>query len=136
MPCPFFEPITVIARATFPNARLPLLEEYDGLCHANKETQPVPRDLRFACCNHGYSRGSCPHFPLSEVRSAVRFDVRNCGRETMELLVVEERDHFPIKWTVVRYRLATNEFEPQIADHVAQAQLLAFCRSFLRKYSA
>jgi hypothetical protein len=136
MPCPFFEPREVAADAHYPKARLPLLEEYDGFCHAADEIRRPPRELRFACCNHGYSRGSCPHFPTSENRSALRFDVLVSNPDLIELLLVSESEHFPINWARYRYCVAAGTLEPEPADICTRAQIMAFCRSYLRRFSA
>jgi hypothetical protein len=134
MPCPFFEPQALAADPAHPNARLPLLDEYDGVCRAAAEAFRVPRDLRFPCCNHGYSRGSCSRFPASETRSSIRFDVLSANRESLELLFVEERDHFPLNWRSVRYIVGTESIDPGLDDGCARAQILAFCKSYLRRF--
>jgi hypothetical protein len=134
MPCPFFEPRTISRSAKSQGARLPLLDEYEGVCHAGEELVPAPAERRLACCNHGYSRGACPRFPLSESRSAIRFDVVRTTPEVIEILLVEEQDHFPLGWRSVRYAVGTGQIEPQGTDICADAQISAFCRSYLRKF--
>jgi hypothetical protein len=95
-----------------------------------------PKELRFACCNHGYSRGACPHFPTSEDRSALRFDVLMSSPDLIELLLVSESEHFPINWARYRYCVAAETLEPEPADVCTRAQIMAFCRSYLRRFSA
>jgi hypothetical protein len=136
MPCPFFEPREIAVDAHYPNARLPLLEEYDGYCHAADETARPPKELRFACCNHGYSRETCPRFPVSEQRSAVRFDVLLSSPELIELLLVAESEHFPLDWIRYRYRVDAETLEPEPSDVCIRAQIVAFCRSYLRRFPA
>ena len=119
-----------------PHARLPLLDEYDGLCRAASEPFRAPRDLRFACCNHGYSRGSCSRFPASETRSSIRLDVLSVNAESLELLFVEECDRFPVSWRPVRYMVRTESVDPGLEDSCARAQVVAFCRSYLRRFSS
>lgn len=132
MPCPFFEPQVVAADPKYPNARLPLLDEYDGLCHA-AETLGSPLELRFGCCNHGYSRGTCAHFPAAETRSCIRFDVLHSDAKSLELLFLEERDHAPVSWHRVRYILGTGVIDPDPVDVCARAQVVAFSKSYLRR---
>ncbi len=133
MPCPFFEPQGVAADPEYPHVRLPLLDEYDGLCHA-AEPLHAPPELRFGCCNHGYSRGTCTHFPASETRSCIRFDVLHCDAESLELLFVEERDHAPLTWRRFRYFLGTGVIDPDPPDICARAQVVAFSKSYLSRW--
>jgi len=138
MPCPYFEPRQVQAERNHVNGRLPLIEEYDGLCHAEAGSVAVhpfavPEDLRFYC-NHGNSRGSCRHFPAAELRSSIRYDVVKQTPDALELLWVEEREYAPFAWSTVRYVLADEQLEPAIADICKSAQIRAFCRSFLDRF--
>lgn len=113
---------------------MPLLEEYEGKCHATAEPFASPSDLRFQCCNHGYSRGVCASFPAAETRSSVRFDLLRSDTEALEILYLEERDYAPLRWHTVRYVLGTETLEPELNDVCARAQVLAFCRSYLRRF--
>ena len=135
MPCPFFEPTTVASNVQFKDARLPLLEEYEGCCHATHHPFPIPSELRFQSCNQGYPRGICNYFPPTEIRSCIRFDVAACNAEAIDLLCVAERDHAPIHWHRVRFVRATEEVVPALTDTSARAQVVAFCRSYLRRFS-
>lgn len=135
MPCPFFEPKTVASFSEYPGARLPLLEEYDGICHAESEPIPAPGELRFRCCNHGYSRGTCPHLPKAETRSAMRFDVIARTPEILEFRLVEESEYTPLRWHTLRYSIAGGVIEPLLEDICMLAQAHAFCRSFLSRFS-
>lgn len=118
-------------------ARLPLLDEYDGLCRAAGDRPfPVPGEMRFRYCNHGNSRGTCAHFPAGEQRSAFRYEIVGRTAAALELLLLEERDYAPLAWQPVRYILSGESLEPEIADIVKQAQIRAFCRSFLDRFPA
>jgi hypothetical protein len=118
-----------------PNARLPLIDEYDGLCHAGPETVAVPAGLRFRCCNQGYSRKSCDHFPPAEVRSGLRYSIVRQTAAALELLYIEEQDYAPLRWQRVQYFIESAKLEPQLSDDCARAQILAFCRSYLQRFS-
>lgn len=135
MPCPYFEPQRVVAHPQYARARLPLIEEYEGACHAGPEPLAAPEDRRFRCCNHGYSRVVCDHFPGGEVRSALRYDVRGRSSEVLEVLWIEEQTFAPTRWQVVSYSIVSEQLEPEIADSCLRAQLLAFCRSYLRRFA-
>ena len=115
---------------------MPLIDEYDGLCRAADVPFPIPTQLRFRCCNHGNSRRSCAHFPPGEVRSALRYEILGRTAATLELLLVEERDYAPHSWQTIRYFVAGELLEPEIADIAKQAQVRAFCRSFLEHFPA
>lgn len=136
MACPYFEPREVTVPAEHAAARLPLIDEYDGLCRACGEPFPVPGEARFRCCNHGNSRGTCAHFPPGETRSALRYEIVGRTAMALDLLLLEERDYAPLAWQTVRYVLAGESLEPEIADGVKQAQIRAFCRSFLARFPA
>ncbi len=140
MACPYFEPQHVNASPEHPIARipprLPLMDEYNGLCRAGGEPFPVPGEVRFRCCNHGNSRGICVHFPAGETRSALRYEIVGRTAAALDLLLLEERDYTPQAWQSVRYVLAGELIEPEISDVVKQAQIRAFCRSFLDHFPA
>lgn len=134
MPCPFFEPQRVTARPENARCRLPLIDEYDGLCHASTEPFTPEAALRFRCCNHGYSSGACAHFPDDEAISAVRFHLTGRNRDTLALICVEERNYAPIRWYPVEYVVSTGQLQPEIIDKCVQAQVIAFCRSHLEHF--
>lgn len=134
MPCPYFEPQRVVAHPQHARARLPLIEEYEGACHAGPEPFAAPEDLRFRCCNHGYSRGTCGHFPEGELRSGMRYDVLSRSSEALQLLWIEEQAFAPVRWQAISYLIASEQLQPEIADCCVRAQLLAFCRSYVRRF--
>ena len=134
MPCPYFEPQRVAANRKSTSARLPLIDEYEGLCHATEPCSNVPYDVRFPCCNHGYSRGVCTLFPRTEESSCIRFDVVARSVDTLELLCIEERQYAPYHWNKLRYFIETGSIEPGVADTCTRAQVEAFCRSYLLRF--
>jgi hypothetical protein len=136
MACPYFEPQHVNASPEHSTARMPLIDEYDGLCRTGGEPFPVPGEVRFRCCNHGNSRGACAHFPAAEARSALRYEIVGRTALSLDLLLLEERDYAPRTWQTVRYIVAGELLEPEIADIVKRAQIRAFCRSFLDRFPA
>jgi hypothetical protein len=133
MPCPYFDPQRVAASAAG-QARLPLIDEYDGFCRAASSPVAVPIEMRFACCNQGNSRGVCVHFPAGEQRSALRYQIIQRSRESFDLIALEERDYTPLAWRQVRYFLLSDRFEPEPADLCQRAQMRAFCRSYLARF--
>lgn len=134
MPCPFFEPERIASDRQHTKARLPLLAEYDGSCHAAGRVVPAPVALRFQCCNHGYSRGTCEHFPPTEPRASLRYDVARRTASALEVICIEEQDYAPLRWRSVEYLMKTEELNPEIDDICARAQLLAFCRGYLARF--
>lgn len=135
MPCPCFEPENIAPDRQHPKARLPLLDEYDGLCHASGHPVSAPASLRFRCCNHGYSRGVCEHFPATEVRSSIRYNVTRSTQTVLEVICVEEKDYAPLRSHSVEYLVTTAQLIPEIDDPCIRAQLLAFCRGYLTRFS-
>ena len=134
MPCPFFEPQRPLVVQPGRAVRLPLIEEYTGICHAVTPPVEAPEELRFRCCNHGYSHNVCGHFPPHETRSCSRFDVIERSHEMLNVLYVEERNYAPARWQAIIYRLGTDALEPEVTDACVRAQLLAFCHSFLTRF--
>ena len=134
MPCPLFEPVLPNKRPEHPDARIPLIEEYDGLCHATDQPSDVPADMRFRCCNHGYARQTCPRFPLHESRSSFRFDLAARAEGELKVLCIEESSHAPTAWQVMRYERSSGVINSDSNDPCQRAQARAFCQSFLRRY--
>jgi hypothetical protein len=134
MPCRFFEPLRPVGRPQHAAARMPLIEEYEGVCRAGAAPMDAPLDLRFACCNQGNSRGACPHFPLGNARGCLRYTVAARSSSEIELMVIEESEYAPVEWRPVHYFIAQECLEPEIADLCTRAQLVAFCRSFLKRF--
>lgn len=135
MPCPYFEPQNVVAQRENANGRLPLIDEYDGLCRAGSEPIEAPAELRFRCCNHGYSKGCCERFPSGDARSSLRYHVVKQTQSGLELICIEEQNYAPLAWRTVRYFLAGERLEPQPNDDCMQAQAIALCRSYLKRFS-
>jgi hypothetical protein len=136
MPCPYFEPQRVMAEPTHCNARLPLIDEFDGVCRALGATSPVPPGARLSLCNHGNARGLCVHFPASEQRSSFRFQVLSRSTTGLELLFIEEALYAPVAWRRITVQMDSGMLEPDPLDACQRAQILAFCRSYLRRYPA
>ncbi|MDQ2843456.1 MAG: hypothetical protein M3Y72_20925 [Acidobacteriota bacterium] len=134
MPCPFFEPRSVASEPRDAHSRVPLLDEYEGVCHAKGEPFRAPDEFR-SFCNHGYSREKCVHFPSEDSRSCVRFDIVGTSRGELQLLCLEEHDYTPLRWQVVRCLIGSKTIEPELNDLCMRAQVLAFCRSYWRRFT-
>ena len=134
MPCPYFEPLNVAAHPQYANARVPLIDEYDGLCHAGTEPLEAPPEMRFRGCNHGYSKECCKRFPTDELRSSFRYDIASRSETALNLVCIEEQDYVPLRWRSITYVMATERLEPELEDQRAYAQALAFCRSYLAHF--
>ncbi len=136
MPCPFFEPFRIAAVPSHAEARLPLIDEYDGVCHALEPSTPAPAHLRFRCCNHGYSRGECTHLPAHQPFTALRYHVTQRTAEVLELLCIEEVEHRPGRLVRFTYLVAAASLEPADGDVCLRAQAAAFCRSYLQHFAS
>ncbi len=134
MPCPYFEPQRVATDPCHASARLPLIEEYDGICHAHREPVNAPAAVRFRCCNHGYSRGGCERLPAADIRSCARYHVVQRSESTLDVLCVEEQNYAPLRWHSVQYLIASDSLTVETTDVCLQAQLLAFCRSYVKRF--
>ena len=134
MPCPYFEPQRVVAEPTHFNARLPLIDEFDGVCRALSEPLPVPAAARLRLCNHGNAHGQCAHFPLKNPCSSFRFEVLRRSATGLDLLFVEEALYTPIAWRRLTFCASSENLDPDPPDACQRAQILAFCRSYLCRY--
>lgn len=135
MPCPYFEPQQVTTEPLYTTARLPLIDEYQGICHAHAEPVEAPAVLRFRCCNHGYSRGACERIPASsDLPSCVRYNVVRRSEGTLAVLCIEERNYAPLRWQTIEYSIAADRLTCEVSDVCLAAQLLAFCRSYLGRF--
>ena len=129
-----FEPVRAVSPPSYASARLPLIDEHDGICHAAMEAIAVPAELRFRACNNGYSECLCGHWPKEETRSALRYSVTAQSDNALEIVCVTEKDHTPMHWLRARYLLDTGALEPVLSDICMQAQALAFCRAYLKRF--
>lgn len=133
MACPFFAPQRVAENPSYAHARLPLIEEYEGLCWAAGQPVTAPEELRFRCCNHGYTNGCCAHFPASEERAAMRYSVLEYRAGDLHVICVEEKSYAPLRWRSVHYFADGGSLSPEIADVCTRAQVVAFCTSYLKR---
>jgi hypothetical protein len=131
MPCPFFEPKRAVRPSTQNGGRLPLIDEYDGLCHASGAEVPTPDSARFRLCNHGNSKGSCSLFPGSEVRSCLRYEVTAHAEGGVTILCIEEEAYTPLRWYPVQYVPNEDRLDPVPNEACIRAQALAFARSYV-----
>jgi hypothetical protein len=136
MPCPYFEPQRVARDGQTIHGRLPLFDEYDGWCHRSGQAQPVSLAVRFSGCNHGYPDSGCTRLLLGENRRNRRFHTRGKMGDgpTLEVLVLEIEDGTPVCSHSVLYSNIEEHLEPEIQDCCERAQVLAFCRSYFRRF--
>jgi hypothetical protein len=132
MPCPFFEPRAPVRTAAL-GGRLPLLDEYDGICHAASPPVAAPEGGRFRLCNHGNSRGECATFPAEARCTSLRYEMMQRENGSLRILCIEEEAYTPVRWYVVDYGPGET-LNPQLEDICARAQMLSFCRSYLARF--
>ena len=133
MPCRYFEPLQIVPTPFHPKARLPLIDEYDGLCHAGTDPVYVPAESRFPGCNHGNRDNPCGRFPADRERVVLRLTVAKQEPDSLEVLAIEEANHTPLRSQTVRFLLRSEELMPDLAEACQRAQLVAFCRSYLKR---
>jgi hypothetical protein len=133
MPCPFFEPLRVIASAELRNARLPLIEEYAGRC---LNVADSPEQASGYQCNHGYARGLCKHFPPEGTNGANRYSLVSRSLEELNLLLIREEEYAPAGTRLLHFSIGTDELLERDLDPATAAQAAAFCRSYLNRHEA
>jgi|SRR5271165_2620309 len=133
MPCVYFEPTAPAADPLHYGTRLPLIEEYDGRCHAMSGAPAAIGQLRWQCCNQGYSLGRCSQFPADGFGGALRYSVTSHMEDSLELVWIEERDHAPFRHGSLHFTISTGCFLETGQDTPVAAQALAYCRSYLKR---
>jgi len=127
--CPLFEPIARVLPQRFPASRLPLIHEFDGICHAGE--RGIDPEHRFHYCNRGNAQGNCESFPASMPLTAIRFSVTAQTARALTVLMVEEHNHWPGAWKTIDFMIHEKRVEPEISDVCRRAQILRFCDSYL-----
>jgi hypothetical protein len=129
VPCPLFEPLAKVVPARDPEPRLPLIHEYDGICHAGEER--IDPEHRFHCCNRGNAKGTCASFPANLALTAIRFSVTARTASALTVLMVEEHNHWPGAWKTIDFMISEKRVTPEVSDVCRRAQILRFCDSYL-----
>lgn len=129
MACPYFKPAEPFSWHAWPDApRMPLGDPHKGSCAANPSEIPDGR-LR-TCCNTGYARGACPHFPGGDAPDAVRFGIVDRTRGVAKVQYVLERDHYPYDHGILEIR---DSEACTLHAEIVQTQARAFLASYLRR---
>ncbi len=115
--------------------RLPLIAEYNGICGRDGAAITGRSPLRFEGCNQGRFQNECPHAKDIEIRISRRFSVRARTDTTLQVVVLEEADHTPVRWREVTYQIAESTVSGEAEDKVERAQIQAFCASYLHLLS-
>ncbi len=88
------------------------------------------------CCNFGYARGQCPHFPTAEGPDAVRFGIASDREGAIRLHYVVERDHHPFSYTTIEYETASGHLRGENLAALAAEQARCYVGHYLRKRTA
>jgi hypothetical protein len=134
MPCPVFYPTSQVSEPTRTGGRLPLINEYEGVCKADAEPYTPDPDTLFRCCNHGYSRGACSRIPLDAAQSSVRYSILGRRDASLQVMCVEETNHEPQKWHRFEYVVETAEVKCDSLTECMRAQAAAFCLAYVRRF--
>lgn len=134
MPCLYFEPTIPVVEPFHDRSRLPLIEEYGGRCHAMHVAVAAADQMRWQCCNQGYSLGRCPQFPAAGFAGALRYSVTRHAEDLLELVWIEEREHAPFRHGSLHFTISTGCLLEAGLDTPVAAQALAYCRSYLKRY--
>lgn len=115
--------------------RLPLIAEYNGICRRDGAPITGRSPLRFEGCNQGRFQNECPHARNNEIRISRRFSVRARTDTTLQIIVLEEADHTPVRWREVVYHIAERTISDAGGNEVERAQIQAFCAGYLHLLS-
>lgn len=133
MACPYFSPVEV-DREWRSHPRMPLGDPYTGLCRADpfRDWQPDQATLR-QCCNPGYARQRCPHFPSAAGPDAHRFSVVSDSGGLLRLFYVAEQAHTPLAHGTIEYSTDRGQFVNGGAAPLLLRQAQAYIESYLRR---
>jgi len=134
VPCPLFEPVARVIQVRVPAPRLPLIHEFEGICHAGEGH--IDPEHRFHYCNRGNAKGNCPSFPESLALTAIRFSVTARTGNLLTILIVEEQNHWPAAWKTIDFMIDEKRIQPEVSDICRRAQILRFCDSYLEETNA
>jgi hypothetical protein len=134
MPCVYFEPTNRAGETLHGQTRLPLIDEYDGRCHALLGAPAALADMRWQCCNQGYSLGKCSQFPAAGFDGALRYSVTRHTADLLDVVWIEERDHAPFRHGDLHFTISKDCFLETGLDTLIAAQALAHCRSYMKRY--
>ena len=136
MPCPVFRPTRVVDERIYTNGRLPLIDEYEGICTAPGGSLAPDRETLFRCCNHGYSHGACSRLPSQAKFSCMRYSVLSRTPHSLHIICVEEINHEPRQWHRLEYLIDQADLRLDLQGcpptECVRAQAVAFCRAYVR----
>lgn len=135
MPCPVFCPTRVADRSLQLLGRLPLIDQYEGICTAHSEPYAPDQQTLFRYCNQGYSNGCCSRYPIHEEISCLRYSITRRTSEALQVICVEETAHEPRRWHHFEYLLQASDLKGEAPTECMRAQAIAFCQSYLRLLS-
>jgi hypothetical protein len=130
MACPFFEPAALAPMANWRNVRLPLIREYAGRCMRQEPCVQVSG----RSCNQGYAKGVCDYFPVDEKNRANRYSLVNRDERELRLLFINEEEYAPAASRTLHFSIVEDRVLESDLDPCAEAQALAFCRSYLKTH--
>jgi hypothetical protein len=122
MACPFFRPLRPIE---WSSGRAPLGAMFEGECERNGTAEA-------RCCNFGYARGLCSHFPDGSAADSVRFSVAGNTDGIVRIVWILEKDHSPVEHGFLEYTESTGAFVAEPAGVLA-FQARVFIENYLRR---
>jgi hypothetical protein len=116
---------------------LPLGDAWEGLCKAIPDRPWEPADTTLlTCCNLGYARGCCGHFPEDDGADAIRFVIAGDDAAGLHLYYVLERDHHPLAHGPLEFSPDGAVLDSPLANHPIAVRLAgAYVESYLRRKS-
>lgn len=131
MACPLFEPLEPAAAPRRPGVRLPLIDEYAGVCHASGKAAPPADAMLSAGCNQGYAY-ACPNYSQRGNPSAMRYSVTSQTEQQLTITWIEEQSYSPLRQGTMCFHIHERRLSPAPTAVIA-AQVMAFCRGYLAR---
>jgi hypothetical protein len=133
MACPYFYPVERLEESAWrKHPRLPLGDPYAGVCRADAMHEWAPDEATLKeCCNVGYARERCPHFPRDGNPDAFRFSVVSDEGGRLKIFYIAEWGHAPADHGTFEY--AGGKLLNGHAGETLAKQARAYAESYLRR---
>ena len=134
MPCPWFWPTRPLEEGRWAvPPRVPLIDPWQGECHAGADWAIPDEETVRARCNCGYAAGACSRF-VEGRGDAVRFHVLEHSPASFRILYCYERECWPQQRGVIEYDAVDGRAACE--DELLGRQVEAFASAYRRRRGA
>ena len=66
----------------------------------------------------------------------MRYELLRRTETELEVMIIEEQNYAPAGWRIVRYSTGSGLVTPEVDEPCLRAQVVAFCRTYLSRFSS